>query len=81
MDTRNRVFTALQSGMIHNDHEIAAVTGLTIEDVRYRLKRLEAGGLIDFVKKERFKRKVFHVYTTKQMGLFDKDETDSTHQD
>lgn len=71
MDTRNRVYTALNPDRIHNDHELAAYTGLSIKDTRYHLGQLVEGGLIDEVKKVRVKRKVYHVYETRQQRLFD----------
>jgi len=70
METRNRVYTALNPGQIHNDHELADYTGLTIEDIRYHLSRLVEGGLIEHLRKVRVKRKVYHVYETRQQRLF-----------
>jgi len=71
METRNRVYTALNPNKIHNDHELSSYTGLSIEDTRYHLSKLVEGGLINEVKKVRVKRKVYHVYETKQQRLFD----------
>ncbi len=70
METRNRVFTALIPSHIHNDWEIASLTGLPVGDARYHLHRLAQGGLIEFVKRVRVKRKVFSVYMTRQQRLF-----------
>lgn len=70
METRNRVYIALIPSHIHNDWELAAKTDLPLQDVRYHLKKLEAGGLIDFIKEVRVKRKVYHAYKTKQQRLF-----------